>query len=75
MSIVLNIPWSASSVLAKKIEPLYEGIEIINGILPCCQSISALIWSSSNATGVPFVLYTNYTEEMYPLSSNYAHST
>ena len=33
---------SASSVLAKKIEPLSEGIDIINTILPCYQSISAL---------------------------------
>ena len=45
MSIVLKLclgTWSASSVLVKKFNQLPEGIEIINTILQCCQSFSAL---------------------------------
>ena len=37
--------------LERRLSQLYEGIEIINGILPCCQSISAHVWRN------PVILY------------------
>ena len=44
--------------LQRRLSQLYESIEIINGILPCCQSISALnahVWRNSLQTEVEII--------------------
>ena len=45
MSIILNHVWVLGPLLLylqRRLSQVSEGIEIINSILPCCQSISAL---------------------------------